>query len=345
MTRLALAGAGWAARVHALAASTVDGVSIPVVAARSTASAAAVAESIGATPVTADALPGRADAVVIATPPVSHAPLAVRMLDAGVPVLVEKPLAATLVEADAVVAAAERSGVSACYAENLLFAPAVDVAIARAARLGALDHLEVRMTGPSPAWGHFAEPLSAGGALFDLGAHALALAVVLAAGDEPVAVRARLDSVRDDGADDVARVEIRFASDLIAPVDVSWRGETTEWSAQAASAAGSVRLELRPDVGVEADGEPVALPGPTGTTDLDERIGSLGYAAQTEGFVAVVRRRGGRVCPVGFGRAVLELTCAAYLSAGRDGDEVVLPYDGPRDLTPMQLWRGEWRRT
>lgn len=340
MTRLALAGAGWAARVHALAASAVDGVSIPVVAARSTASAAEVADSIGATPVVGDALPGRADAVVIATPPTSHAGLAVRMLDAGVPVLVEKPLAATLDEADAIVAASERSGAAACYAENLLFAPAVDLAIARAARLGPLDHLEVRMVGPTPGWGHFAQPLTAGGALFDLGVHAVALALVLAADDEPVAVRARLDSARDDGADDVARVEVRFSSDLIAPIDVSWRAESTEWSAQAASPTGTVRLELRPEVVVEADGESVALPGPTGTSGLDDRIESLGYRAQTEGFVTVVRRRGGRVCPAGFGRAVLELTCAAYLSAGRDGDEVPLPYDGPRDVTPMQLWRG-----
>lgn len=340
MTRLALAGAGWAARVHALAADAVGGVSIPVVAARSTASAAGIAEMIGATPVVADALPGTADAVVIATPPASHAALAVRMLDAGRPVLVEKPLAATLDEADAIVAAAERTGVAACYAENLLFAPAVDVAVARAAALGPLDHLEVRMVGPSPGWGHFSEPLSAGGALFDLGVHALALAVVLAPGDEPVAVRARLASERDDGADDVARVEIRFASDLICAVDVSWRSDETEWSAQAASSAGSVRLELRPDVVVEANGDAVDLPGPTGTGEMDERVESLGFRAQTEGFVAVVQRRGGRVCPVGFGRSMLELTCAAYLSAGRGGDEVLLPYDGPRDLTPMQLWLG-----
>src|SRR3954451_23010553 len=49
------------------------------------------------------------DAVVLATPEVTHASLAVRALDAGKHVLVEKPLALTSQEADQVVNAAERA--------------------------------------------------------------------------------------------------------------------------------------------------------------------------------------------------------------------------------------------
>ena len=41
-----------------------------------------------------------------------------------------------------------------------------------------------------------------------------------------------------------------------------------------------------------------------------------------------------------FGRDVLELICAAYASAGRGGAWVALPFDGPRDRTPLELWLG-----
>ena len=104
---------------------------MPLIATRSVGSAEVLASEIGARPVTADQLPGSAEAVVVATPPPDHAALAVRLLSAGTAVLIEKPLAATLTEADAIVAAAEATGAAACYAENLLFAPALDVAVNR----------------------------------------------------------------------------------------------------------------------------------------------------------------------------------------------------------------------
>lgn len=53
---------------------------------------------------------GRLDIVSIATPPSTHAPLAIAALDAGIHVLVEKPMAPSLEECDAMLAAQERSG-------------------------------------------------------------------------------------------------------------------------------------------------------------------------------------------------------------------------------------------
>jgi len=50
------------------------------------------------------------DAVSICLPPVSHAEVAVKALNAGKHVLVEKPMAASLAECDAMIAAAEKSG-------------------------------------------------------------------------------------------------------------------------------------------------------------------------------------------------------------------------------------------
>jgi predicted dehydrogenase len=53
---------------------------------------------------------GGLDIVSIATPPSTHASLAIAALDAGIHVLIEKPMAPSLEECDAMLAAQERSG-------------------------------------------------------------------------------------------------------------------------------------------------------------------------------------------------------------------------------------------
>ncbi len=57
-----------------------------------------------------DELLGRVEAVTVAVPTPAHAAVGVRALEAGVSVLMEKPLAATLAEADALLAAGARGG-------------------------------------------------------------------------------------------------------------------------------------------------------------------------------------------------------------------------------------------
>ena len=47
------------------------------------------------------------------------------------------------------------------------------------------------------------------------------------------------------------------------------------------------------------------------------------------------------VMSASFGRFVLDVTAAAYASAGRGGSPELLPFRGSRDRTPLQLWRGE----
>lgn len=61
---------------------------------------------------TLDEALGHLDAVVIAVPPTLHAPLALEAIAHGVHVLVEKPLAATVEEGQAMVTAAEKMGVA-----------------------------------------------------------------------------------------------------------------------------------------------------------------------------------------------------------------------------------------
>jgi predicted dehydrogenase len=66
----------------------------------------------------------RPDVVHILTPPQTHAALAIEAMEAGCHVLVEKPMAVNLEEAEAMEAVARRRGVKLCVDHNHLFDPA-----------------------------------------------------------------------------------------------------------------------------------------------------------------------------------------------------------------------------
>jgi len=344
-TTIALAGAGAIAVVHALAAPSA-GCRVVAVASEGGVSARRLAgelddqHSHAVRRVSVEELPAAADLLVVATPPVHHAELALQGLAAGADVLVEKPFTTTLADADRLVDAARQAGgpFLRC-AENLLHAPFWTAMASHRSEMGRLQHLSVRTMQPPPTWGHFSRPLTAGGVLFDLGPHALALVMELAA--EPVVgVAAALTSGRDDGADDDASVRLRFASGLEATVEVSWTAPDTEWSLQAASADSVVRVELSPTLRLEIDGD--AIPIPDRITGLvDPALERMGYVDQLRDMAAGVRgaRPAGGQTPEA-ARAVLEVICAAYTSAGAGGTEVPLPFGGDRASTPMQLWRG-----
>ena len=69
-------------------------------------------------------LVGRVDAVSIAVPTVAHREVALGCIEAGMAVLVEKPMAASLAEADAIIEAAARRGVALGVGHTERFNPA-----------------------------------------------------------------------------------------------------------------------------------------------------------------------------------------------------------------------------
>jgi predicted dehydrogenase len=82
----------------------------------------------------------RPDVAHVLTPPATHAPLAIELLKAGVHTLIEKPLALSTEQADAVLAAARRSGRWVSVDHNRWFDPVVQRAAA-ALSGGALGRL------------------------------------------------------------------------------------------------------------------------------------------------------------------------------------------------------------
>ena len=324
---------------HAAAARHL-GYDLTAVASRTPERAAKLAETFGSTAVTYADLPGQADIVVVATPPQCHAADAIRMLEAGAAVLLEKPLCRTLAEADQLVAAAARHGGRLLYAENLAYAPIVQLMVALTPRVGALTHLTVRTLQGLPTWGEFTSDEWGGGALFDLGVHPLAIALLVAnaAGQgRPVAVAAQLRGGLGHSSDEHAEVSLRYASGLVSHVTASWQaGPESVWDAQVAGISGVVRAELLPVQLLEFNGDEVALPAAGGPIPA---LDQLGYNEQLRALAADTAAGREPVMSAAFGREVLQVVLAAYQSAGRRGEEVALPFTGPRDLTPLELWR------
>ena len=173
---LLILGCGWIARRHAAAARRLR---IPVIfASRDVERARRYAQAfrgVAAYGDYAEALADvRAAGVVICTPHDRHRADALEAFAAGKHVLLEKPLARTLDEGDAIIAAAGEAGRVLMVAEQFHFMPAFRrvKALLDSGRLGALRelHLIARGFGARNGWRLCAET-AGGGALIDGGIH------------------------------------------------------------------------------------------------------------------------------------------------------------------------------
>ena len=144
--RVGIVGAGFVAHLHAEAYRQVRGVEVDLrwVTAAGPARASAFAEEFGVTGVAPDLgtilADPEVDVVDLCVPNHLHAPLGVQAAQAGKHVVVEKPLTgffgphttppsemlqAALASADQLLLACRAAAVRLCYAENWVYAPAV----------------------------------------------------------------------------------------------------------------------------------------------------------------------------------------------------------------------------
>ena len=109
--RVAVVGCGEFGRNHARVYKEIESAELVGVFDQDAARALAFAKEFGAQALTSlDALRGTVDAVSVAVPTIAHAEVGCRLMDWGIDVLVEKPMAANLAEADALVESARRNG-------------------------------------------------------------------------------------------------------------------------------------------------------------------------------------------------------------------------------------------
>ncbi|HEX2356913.1 MAG TPA: Gfo/Idh/MocA family oxidoreductase [Micromonosporaceae bacterium] len=178
--RFGLLGTGyWAAETQAAALAAHPDAEFVGVWGRTQARAAAVAKryAVGAY-ADVDALFADVDAVAVALPPDVQAPLAARAAEAGLHLLLDKPLALSTVEADRVVEAVDRKGLASVVFFTNRFCANVDAFLRRAALAGGWHGARATMLAsifqPGSPYGGSAWRRERGG-LWDVGPHALSV--------------------------------------------------------------------------------------------------------------------------------------------------------------------------
>jgi predicted dehydrogenase len=127
--RLAVIGVGHLGRHHARILASLPGVQLVAVVDKNRPRAEEIAAAAGTSALSdVSELAGQIDAVTVAVPTELHHDIAMPFLRAGVPVLVEKPMARTLAEADAMVDAAAATGLTLAVGHTERFNPAVETA-------------------------------------------------------------------------------------------------------------------------------------------------------------------------------------------------------------------------
>lgn len=156
------------------------------------------------------------DAVAIATPVSTHFMLAARCLEAGLHVMVEKPLAATVGEAQALVDLADRSGRVLMVDHTYLFTPAVRKIreLVDGGELGDLYYVDsVRIN-----LGLFQHDVNV---IWDLAPHDLSIVDHVLGGDAR-SISAWGCAHADPNIEDIAYVNVDYGERLMASFHVNW---------------------------------------------------------------------------------------------------------------------------
>jgi predicted dehydrogenase len=209
--RVAVIGVGHLGQHHARILSELPGVQLVGVADTKPGRAEEIAAKYGTTPFTdARDLLGRVDAVTVAVPTVSHLDVAMPFIEHRSGVLIEKPLAASLAEADRLLDAAARGGVVLAAGHTERFNPAVAAALPLVSNP---RFIEVHRLGTFPERSLDID------VVFDLMIHDLDL-LLAAVKSEVVSVEAVGVNVLTPKVD-IANARLKFASGCIANVTAS----------------------------------------------------------------------------------------------------------------------------
>lgn len=209
--RIAVVGVGHLGRHHARILSSLPGARLVAVVDTNRPRAVEVAAQSGTEPLfDARELVGHVDAVTVAVPTQLHRDIALPFLTAGIPVLVEKPMARSLAEADEMIASAEHANVALAVGHTERFNPAVE-----AARALLVDprFIEVHRLGTFPDRSLDID------VVFDLMIHDLDVVLSL--------IQADVESIEAVGVPvltgrvDIANARIRFANGCIANLTAS----------------------------------------------------------------------------------------------------------------------------
>ncbi len=229
--RIAFTGTGYISKVHARAAQKSEGVELVAVVNHRPESMAAFAEefSISRQYSTIDDLlvDGAVDAVSVNTPNYLHAPETIAALEAGVHVMVEKPMAMNAAEAQAMLKASEKPGAALMVAHCWRFDEEVHWLKAQvdSGKLGKI--IRTKGYGVHANWGPsgwFTQAkFAGGGAMADMGIHALDTARFLLGDPQPISVYAVIDThYKEFDVDDTGVIIVNWDNGVTSYLESGW---------------------------------------------------------------------------------------------------------------------------
>ncbi len=208
--RVGVVGAGHFGRFHALKVASAGRASLVGVTDPDSIRASSLAREAGGHPMDLPTLLAASDAVIVATPAEAHFPITRSALQAGCHVLVEKPIAATLDEADELTLLANKHG-RVLQVGHLLRFSAEHRAIS--SRMARPLYIEATRLAPFKARGTDVS------VILDLMIHDLDLVLAL--------VESPIESVHAVGAavasehEDIANARVRFENGCVATITAS----------------------------------------------------------------------------------------------------------------------------
>lgn len=231
--KIGLIGAGHFGRYHALKLAAARRVTLVGLADPNPARAKEVAWEAGCPVKTVDELLAQADAVIIAAPAEFHYEHAARALQAGRHVLVEKPIAATLEQADVLIELARQAGLVLQVGHLERFSAAHG---AVSQRMGRPLYIEAVRIAPFKPRGTDVS------VILDLMIHDLDL--ILALADSEVISVDAVGAPVASTFDDIANARIRFESGAVATITASRISLKTERKMRIFSQTGYLTVDF-----------------------------------------------------------------------------------------------------
>ena len=325
--RVAVIGCGAIAELgHLPGAALAPDIEVTVLIDRDEARARALAETFGIAHVETDIARAadHADAAIVALPPHLHRPAAETLFAAGLHVLMEKPLATSLADCDAMIAAGDKAGRVLAVAMMRRFARSARYlkALIAAEMLGPIRRYHAA-SGAADAWPSrspftFDAAQAGGGALISNGCHDLDLMLWLLGPIDTIDFRSD-SNARMEGN---CVLECRMQSGAEAIIEVS----------RTCTLSNTIRIEgERGAVTAPLMGETVTLLPLGGSADLlpDVAPPPLQYAetmaAQLADFAAAVRGEKAPIADGRGGREIIALVGQCYDQAR----PLIFPWDAP----------------
>ncbi len=270
------------------------------------------------------------DIVSVCTPNKYHAACAIAALEAGCHVLCEKPIAASLQEADRMIAAAKkvRRKFMIGYTNRLYRGPQKCKELLQKKTIGKPFMIRVRFAhgGPYPGWAKdkwFYEPdIAAGGAMLDMGIHAIDLALWLFGPIAAVSAKAAT-LIKKISVDDNALLLLEFKSGALGYIEVGWTSKPGFTGFELYGTEGSLICDYVRGLQLCSGKASAGTDSVNEWAMLDDKPTTGGWPIEIDYWIDVVQGKEKLTMDGASGRAALEVALAAYKSS-RAGKRVEL---------------------